>query len=42
MNLHTDQFRDIDKRDVDELTHISVHRLHIIGIQMNLLTGQFT
>jgi hypothetical protein len=25
MNLHTDQFRNTNKRDVDELTHISVH-----------------
>jgi hypothetical protein len=42
MNLHTDEFRDIDKRDIDELTHRSVHRLQITGVQMNLLTGQFT
>jgi hypothetical protein len=25
MNLHADQFRNINKRDVDELTHKSVH-----------------
>jgi hypothetical protein len=26
----------------DELTHRSIHRLQITGVQMNLLTDQFT
>jgi hypothetical protein len=29
-----------DKRDIDELTYISVHMLQITGIQMNLLLSQ--
>jgi hypothetical protein len=42
MNLYADQFRDTDKRDIDELTHRSVHRLQITGVHINLLTDQFT
>jgi hypothetical protein len=37
ISVHLNQ----DKRDIDELTHRSVHRLQITGIQMNLLTDQF-
>jgi hypothetical protein len=31
-----------DRRDMDELTHRLVRSLQITGIQMNLLTCQFT
>jgi hypothetical protein len=37
ISVHLNQ----DKRDIDEFTHRSVHRLQITGIQMNLLTDQF-